>query len=267
MRNRPAVLLLALLALLPAATGAYRAADPTAPVLDAANVFDHERFWPYRVRLTAPFEIEGREKPIRPGTGGVLVRLRSAEVATIDFGRDGLRDVAVSDTNLIDEANAIRRGERDKVSPNLVHAIGPRLVDTAAAVPAKVDFEALVGEGVPGMLEVFARPEAIPELARELAPLHGRHGVWTVFYPHGEPGSVVDARVRKQLREAGWPVPFLEGYLAMGYSRSRRVAESSGPSLQIETSEGRLIYAGAFRPGIASELAERLDAAFGPGER
>ena len=64
---------------------------------------------------------------------GVLIRVEASGLARIDFGRDGLYEVPVGATDLVERANRIRTGELRKMAPNFVLAIGPRLVDSAGA--------------------------------------------------------------------------------------------------------------------------------------
>jgi hypothetical protein len=58
------------------------------------------------------------------GSVGVLIRVEDGGIARIDFGRDGLREVPIAMTDLVDRANRVRSGELVKLAPNFVLAIG-----------------------------------------------------------------------------------------------------------------------------------------------
>src|SRR5687767_607823 len=77
-----------------------------------ANLLGSERYWPYQVELTRRFEAPDRA--LEPGTSGVLIRVEDADVARIDFGRDGLYEVPVASTDLVARANQVRTGELEK---------------------------------------------------------------------------------------------------------------------------------------------------------
>ena len=115
-------LALALLIAFAALPASLRAADGAYPAaVTEQNLLASERYWPYHVALTKPFQA------LRPGTTGVLIRVESSSVARIDFGRDGLFEVPVAATDLVARANRVQRGELAKRAPNFVFALGPRL--------------------------------------------------------------------------------------------------------------------------------------------
>lgn len=250
-------------ALLPAHVAAafppYVAADPSAPVVTEQNLLANERFWPYQLELTRSWQPDGRAQPLPAGTRGVLVRVEDSGAARIDFGRHGRYEVPVARTDLVALANRIRRGELDKLAPNFVHAIGPRLADSASESPRSVAFDDVFEP--PGFLAVFADPDAVGfgELAAALAPLHGRHGVWTVLFPQG---GHPDLEVREQLRALEWRVPFVFGYMTEGYTRSRLQEGSPLPFLMLQTREGRVVFQEPWRTGVVPELTSAVDRTF-----
>jgi hypothetical protein len=267
---RPSLLLL-VLALAPAAASAvpprpatppdYRAADPNAPPVTEANLLASERFWPYRVALTAPFHPPGREKPLPVGLRGILVRVEEpGDVMRVDFTRDGKHRVPVDVTDVVERANQVRTGKLRKIAPNFVHAIGPRLVDAEAEQIRYYDFAATLEP--PGFLAVHADPRGsgFAQMAKSLAPLHRRHGVLTVLFPQGRHP---DIQTRAQLRELGWPVPFVLYQLAEGYTRSRLDENVGLPAVMLQTPDGRVVYQSAWTPDVVPELTGALDAAFG----
>lgn len=238
----------------------YQPARPDAPPVTPENLLANELFWPYRAELTEAWRPKGQGKLLPAGSRGVLVRVESPREARIDFGRDGVHPVPVDVTDLVEGANQVRRGERPKPAPNLVHAIGPRLTDSASETPRHVAFPEVFRPL--GFLAVFADPEAegFEELAAALAPLHERHGVWTVLFPQG---GHADPQVREKLRSLDWTVPFVRDFLVEGYTRSRLPEGTPLPAVMLQTPEGRLLFQAPWKPEVTSRLRSSLDAAFG----
>ncbi len=241
------VLLLALV--LPPAS--LRADDA---VVTEQNLLASERFWPYHVALTQPFE------SLPSGTRGVLIRLETAGVARIDFGRDGLFEVPVAATDLVAAANRVRRGETHKQAPNFVFAIAPRLVDSGSETPRQFLYERASQQR--SFLAVFADPgsEGFPELAKTLAPLAERQGLLTILFPQGEHP---DADVYGKLVSLKWRVPFVYSYLTEPYTRSLLPAETPRPFVQLQTPEGRILFQSEWKKDVVPELSAALDSALG----
>ncbi len=235
----------------------YEVADPSAPPVTAGNLLQSERFWPYQIELTSPFTLAGRETPLVAGTLGVLIRVEPTGLARIDFGRDGRAEVPVATTNLLAEANRIRLGEEGKPAPNLVHAIGPRLVDAEAEEIRAVDFGALFEQRI--FLAVFADPsaEGFPKLAAALAPLRSRDGVETVLFPQG---AHSDRAMWEQLRTLDWPVPFLRDPHSEGYTMSLRPEDAPLPAVMLLTPDGRVLLDRPWQDDVVKQVARTLDA-------
>jgi hypothetical protein len=236
------------------------AADPSAPAVTRASVGASERFWPYQIELVEPWQPAGQAEPLPAGTLAVLVRIEDSGLARVDFGRDGLFEVPVEKTDLLARANAVRLGAEQKLAPNLVHSIGPRLVDPkpekVTAFPFAAAFEP------PGFVCVFADPRAdgFAAIASALSPLGGRHGVMTVLVPQGaRPGL----ETREMLRALDWRVPFVMDSYAEGYTRSLLPEGTSRPAVMALTPEGRVIFQSTWTADAARELAAALDEAFG----
>jgi hypothetical protein len=258
-------LLLALHAAWPAALRAddvplHRAEDPDAPAVTPGNLLASERFWPYQVELTRAWQAPGREHPLPAGAQGVLIRVEGDGRARVDFGREGLHAVPVGETDLVERANRIRRGELHKMAPNLVLAIGPRLLDSATTPPRPLGMTRASEPA--GFLCVFADPRApaFADLAASLAPLGGRHGVAAVLFPQGEHP---DPEVGERLRALGWTVPFVYDGLAEAYTRTLASGDVPLPALLLATKEGRVLFRGGWRDGVVPELAAALEAGFG----
>lgn len=257
-RRARAGVVAAALAGLAAAGAPWVAADPGAPAVTRENLLASERFWPYQVELRDPLA------PLAAGTVGVLVRVEPPGLARIDFGRDGRRVVAVERTDVVERAEQVRRGELWKPAPNLVHAIGARLVDPDADPPRALEPLALLG--APAVLSVFVDPAAdgFAEIAAALAPLRGRHGVATVVFPQG--GRTLP-ETRERLRAAGWTVPFAMEAFVEGYTSALLGEGLAPPAVLLHSPEGRILVQSAWRPGLADELRSAIDGAFGGAER
>ena len=271
MRVKPSILVSLVAALLatpvladvshvsPSALG-YDVAEPNAPEITQQNLLASERFWPYRVTLVEAWQPPGQKKPLRKGDAGVLVRIEKSGVARIDFGGEGVIDTPVGRTDLLQNANRIRTGQLDKMAPNFLMAIGPRLVDSREESPRGMSADDLLP--YQGYLCVFAdvNAEGFDELARALTPLNGLRGVATVLFPQSRSG---DAAISKRLRALEWKVPFVFDYLSEGYTDSLVGAHPALPMILLQTSEGRVVFQGRWQPSLTSEIRAKLDQAFG----
>ncbi len=255
---RPVILAASVLALPAHAASempAYRAAEPGAPALTAESLPAGDRFWPYQVALTSAWKPEGRETPLPAGTLAVLVRVESAERLRMDFGRDGRFEVPVAATDVLERANEIRAGRLEKRIPNLVRAIGPRLVDSESERIQPLDFD-LVFEPEAFLL-VFVDPEAaeFEAIVRELSPLRERRGLMTVLVPEG---VNPDPLLRARLRALGWKVPFLMDHYAEGYTRALRGEGRPLPAVMLLTRNGRPLFDEGWRAGVGAALEAAL---------
>lgn len=261
---RTAVLVLALLALAPARAEDlpdHHAEDPTAAEVTAANLLASERFWPYTVQLSTPWKPPGAAQALPAETRGVLVRVESPTSARIDFGRNGIFATPVPSTDLVARANRIRLGQEEKLLPNLVEAIGPRLVSADGEAPRAVPISATYTRA--GFLCVFVDPGSpdLLKLAKALAPLRERRDVLTVFFPQGRPSDVV---VHAKLRSLDWKVPFVFQHLSEPYTRTLVGEAPALPLVALFTREGRLVFQQSWQPATRGELEVALESSFGP---
>jgi hypothetical protein len=235
----------------------YSAADPGAPAVTPDNLLESERFWPYQVALTAAWRPLDSQKPLAAGMQGVLIRVEDSGMARVDFGRHGQHRVPVSRTDLVENANRIRRGELHKMGPNFALAIGSKLVDPRPERIAPLGFVAAAGEAT--FLCVFADPnaEGFEDLARALAPLQERRGVLTVLFAQGQHP---DAELRERLRALDWKVPYAYDFLAEGYTRSLLPEGTPVPAVLLQTREGRLLFQSPWGSSVPAELDAALDA-------
>lgn len=233
----------------------YHAAEAGAAPVTERNLLASERFWPYQVALARPWQPPGRTEPLAPGIPGVLIRVEDSGRARIDFGRDGLHEVPVADTDLLENANRIRRGELDKLAPNFVLDLGPRLADAVADVLRPFSVRAVAEHGA--FLCVFADPSApgFAELAAGLAPLRERPGLLTILFAQGRHP---DVRLGEQLRSLAWPVAFVLDHLAEPYTRSLLPEQMPPPALLLVSPEGRVRFQRAWRPDMRPALDEAL---------
>jgi hypothetical protein len=235
-------------------------ADVAAAPVTPQNLLASERFWPYHVALTRPWRPAGRAEPLVPGIAGVLIRVENGGNARIDFGRDGLYEVPIEVTDLLANANRIRRGELEKVASNFILDIGPRLVDSASDSLRPFGLRPAAERS--GFLCVFADPSAqgFTDLAAALAPLRDRDRALTILFAQG---GHPDALLREQLRSLGWPIPFVFDHMAESYTHSLLPEGTPLPALMLVTREGRVLFQSRFGPGVMPELTAALDQAFG----
>jgi hypothetical protein len=188
----------------------------------------------------------------------VLIRLENAGLARIDFGRHGLYEVPVGETDLVERANRVRRGELGKIGPNFALALGNRLFHSDSMHP--VGFPTAAER--PGFLCVFADPlaEGFGEMAAGLAPLHDRHGVWTILFPQGE---YPDAQIAQHLGSLSWTVTLVHDRLAEPYTRTLVDEETPLPFLLLHTNEGRVLFRSGWKADVVPALTAALDEAFG----
>jgi hypothetical protein len=230
--------------------------DPAAVAVTEENLLSQERFWPYRVALTAPWP-QGR---LPAGMTGVLIRIEESGLPRIDFGRDGKHEVPVARTDLIERANRIRTGELAKPEPNFVHAIKSRMLDSASESLRRLPPGE--SEDREGFLCVFADPtsEEFGGMAAALASLGERREVLTILFPQGRHP---DADVREKLRSLGWTVPFLHGFLAEPYTATLLEPGVPMPQVLLQTNEGRVLVQGPWKPDLAPALRAAMEATFG----
>ena len=205
-----------------------------------------------------------KQTPLPVGTRGVLIRVEPAGLARVDFGRDGLHVVPIGKTDLVAQAERVRRGELLKTAPNFALAIGPRLLDPGATRAAPVDFAKTSQR--PGFLAVFADPraEGFAALAKALAPLRGQRGVETILFPQGDR---TDAQVADQLRSLDFRVPFVMGHMSEAYTRTLLPEGALLPAVTLQTNEGRLLYQSRWSPEATPALATVLEEAFSASPR
>lgn len=240
----------------------YEVEDASAAVVTQENLLESERFWPYRVSLVEAFKPIGQEKALKIGDLGVLIRVESAGIARIDFARRGIHEVPVAKTDLIEQANRLRRGVALKKAPNFTLAVGPRLVSADTTGMAPFLFRRALAYR--GFLTVFADPDAadFPKIAASLAPLRERQGVLTILLPVSKRP---DLEIHDRLRSMQWPVAFVYDHLSESYLASLLPEGGKQPFVMLQTREGRVRFQSNWNPGVAQELRAVLDRDFPKG--
>jgi hypothetical protein len=238
----------------------HRVADPTAPAIDSGNLLASERFWPYTIDLREAWKPSIGKAAVPAGTRGVLIRVESAKHARVDFGRHGVFEVPIAETDLLERADQIRLGRAPKPLPNFVEAIGPRLVSSTADPMRPLP----IGTVYPhdGFLCVFADPNtpAMRELARAIAPL-ARPDVMPIFFPQGRPS---DAAVWEKLRALDWKPAFVLQHLSEPYTRTLLGDGVAPPAILLVSREGRLLSQEPWSASAPSRIARAIESAFGP---
>jgi hypothetical protein len=232
----------------------YHVADAAAPVVTEKNLVASERFWPYQTALTRAW----RSLPVH--SLGVLIRVENAGSARIDFGRDGLHDVPVPSTDLVERSNAIRLGKVEKAAPNFLLAIGPRLLDSRAAVVRAFPFADAAENHL--FLCVFADPwrKEFETLVTALAPLRERAGVQTILFPQSHRP---DSQVSGQLRAMKWTPPFVYAHLSEPYTHSLLDADTPLPAVLLQTGDGTVLFESRWSTDVVGKLTAAVNAASG----
>jgi len=233
----------------------YEVADPQAAKVTAANVLESERFWPFQVALRSAWTPPGGSHTLQPAFPGVLIRVLPGGWARVDFGRDGLFEIPLSQTDLLERADRIRLGRDPKQAPNFLYSVGTRLLD-ASREPLQ-DLPYAEADARDLFLLVFAEPNeaALAPIAAALAPMRDREGLLTIFFPEGR---VPDAEVQRVLRALDWPVAFVYDHLAEPYAKTLRSADTPSPSVLLLSEEGRLIYEAAWDSEAVGQIASEL---------
>jgi hypothetical protein len=220
----------------------YHAQDASAPVVTQKNLLANERFWPYQTALTKPW------KSLPVSSVGVLIRVEPGDKARVDFGRDGLFELPISATDLVERSNAIRLGKVEKAAPNFLYALGPRLLDpsTAKIYP----FEYAARNQV--FLCVFADPWRVEfgPLVSELEAFH-RPGMMLMLFPQGRRP---DREVQGQLLAMKWTAPFVFDHLSEPYTRTLLSPQTPLPAVQLQTAEGRVLFEGRWSTAVLRQI-------------
>jgi hypothetical protein len=218
--------------------------------------------WPHRVRLVEPWTPESGET-LRPV--GVLLQVESPEAARIDFGSQGVHDVPVAVTDLVERANEVRAKGPDSKIGNLTRMIGGALVNPAHETPrtyrrskvAKRDLLLVAAPPDPALLSGMAAP---------LARIDEREGLRVVLMVEGEAET---SEVLATLHALGWGTPFLRQRFVQAVTEGYLREDRTLPWVALLTPNGRSLYEGPWpsegeRQALESALAERRRKARAP---
>ncbi len=219
--------------------GIYDAADENAEPVTLENLPRSERFWPHQIQLVEDWRPEGFEGDFGWGMG-VVIEVDDARRVRVDFSRFGKHWIPAHVTDIVERANRIRLGESAKFKPNLVLALGNRLLDPTGRTLAESSVDLLDQNA---FVLVFADPRAasFPELVATLSPLFGRAGLHCVLLPQG---GHPDFHVWKAAHDAGWQGSFLLDRFSPAYSEGFLDDPERLPWIEVRSPEGRRVWQG-----------------------
>ena len=232
--------------------GIYHAEDGAADVVTLENLSRNERFWPHQIQLTSDWKPEGWEGDFGWGMG-VVIEIDPAARVRVDFSRFGKHWIPAEVTDVVARANEIRTGESVKFKPNLVLALGNRLLDPTGRTLAESSADLLAQKA---FVLVFADPRAedFRELVATLSPLFDRGRVHCVLLPQG---GHPDFHVWKAAHDAGWKGSFLLDRFSPAYTEGFLESRTGLPRVEVRSPEGRRVWQGG-----AEDVAE-IEVAFG----
>jgi len=228
--------------------------DPALEPVSYENLYERELYWPPNVLMTDIWKPEGFEGDRIYGSG-TLIRVEPSGELWLRFPqRFGTRRVPARVTNVIDEANRIRRGEVRKALPNFVMMAANKLVlpgNRGSVNPFGV-------KGVEQYLLVSADPmsEAFAEIASALEPIVARGDVLVVLFPQGAHDN---DDVLARCEEVGWASPFLYSLYVRGFTAAYFGDDMEPPSLILQTPNGRRIHQTGWREDALAGLTEAVE--------
>lgn len=218
------------------------------------NLDEHEQSWPYRVKLVDSWKPAGWKGRFGWGVG-ILVRVEANEQLRIDFAGLGKYQVPARATNVIAEANRIRRGELSKTGPNFINAVGTRILDLSSS-PIRPVATAKLNEA-DSFLVVFADPTSKPfrEMTAELEAMKGSPGTTIILFPQGghRDGSTLNA-----CRDVGWTELVLFDRFVEPLTGSYLGEAPASPHAMLLSPEGRLIVSGNWNARTREDLRSAM---------
>ncbi len=238
----------------------YSVADSNAPAVTTDNLLESARFWPYQVALTEDCDVAGKDGTVRSlsaGMSAVLIRVEAdGSTLRLDFGRYGVHEASIAQTDILDHANAIRLGTETKIASNFVYSFASRLVDPGQTRLCPYQYDRAAAHSV--FLCVIARPDdpQFDAIASELVALDQVHQRWlTILFPVGK---TRDAEVREILRARQWLVPFVYDYLSESYISSLLPDGMELPAVLLFSKEGRLYFSTTWSEASGAALEQAL---------
>jgi hypothetical protein len=231
-----------------------------AAVVTAQNLYRHEAFWPYHVRLTEAWKPESFEGE-RFGWGvGVLIRVEPSGLLRVDFARFGDHSVPPRVTDVVEEANRIRLGQASKAAPNFVQAVANRLLDPSTDPIEVVPYDASLEAAAFLIVAVDPGSEAFAGIASALEPVRARDGITLVLFAQG---GYDDPTILEHCKQAGWSDPYLLARFTAPYTASYLGDDPELPSVLLNSPEGRVIFSSAWSESTPASLVQAIDREFG----
>jgi hypothetical protein len=238
----------------PESIAALRIGDAADDRVDLDNLYANEAYWPYQIQLTREWKPAGREGDFAWGLG-VLLRVDPDQRLRVDFGHHGKHWVPAEATDVLARANALREGATRKLGPNLVTAIGNRLLDPSGETlrPVTTDLKAQWA-----FLLAIADPAdpGFGDLARALEGPAIREGLTVVLV---SPVDYGDFKLYRVCYDQRWPGAFLRDRFGPAYAEGALEVGEEPPRLQLLTPEGRLLWTAPATPAAIEPLSALLE--------
>ena len=238
----------------PESIAARRIDDSASDRIDLENLYANEAYWPYQIQLTRDWKPVGWEGDFAWGLG-VLLRVDPEQRLRVDFGHHGKHWVPAEATDVLARANALREGATRKLGPNLVTAIGNRLLDPSGETlrPVTTDLKAQWA-----FLLAIADPAdpGFGDLARALEGPAIREGLTVVLV---SPFDYGDFKLYRVCYDQRWPGAFLRDRFGPAYAEGALEVGEEPPRLQLLTPEGRLLWTAPATPAAIEPLSALLD--------
>jgi hypothetical protein len=238
----------------PESIAALRVGDAANDRIDLDNLYAYETYWPYQIQLTGEWKPAGWEGDFAWGLG-VLLRVDPEQRLRVDFGHHGKHWVPADATDVLARANALREGATRKLGPNLVTAIGNRLLDPSGETlrPVTTDLKAQWA-----FLLAIADPAdpGFGDLARALEGSAIREGLTVVLV---SPVDYGDFKLYRVCYDQRWPGAFLRDRFGPAYAEGALEVGEEPPRLQLLTPEGRLLWTAPATPAAIEPLSAMLD--------
>lgn len=222
-------------------------------VITAENLYDHEEYWPNIVTMAADW-MPPAVTPRRPQTlQGVLIRIEDNGRARVDLARFGRVDVAIDETDLVERANGVRRGEIFKHRGNFTMQIGTKLVSSTGNEPGPQPSREIKSAEI--LLCVFADPRSMEfePLALQLDRLADDRDLQMIFVPQNVRREDLNF-VHSTLRKHNWEVPFTDPAQSAIQTTILIREKPIAPHALLVTREGRVLVDTALNGASAFEV-------------
>ena len=250
----------------PGITSLHKAVSPGQATFEitAENIFDYEQYWPNIIQVSADWQ-PPPGAPNRPQVlQGVLVRIEQNGTVRMDLARYGRADLSIAQTDIVERANAVYRGEVFKHEGNLTLQIGNILVSSEASAPGPQSSRPI--KMAPVLLCVFADPRAeeFGALAKRLAEFSRATQIVPIFIPQNVERGDLEF-VHATLREHAWTAPFVYPDRAPVRTEILLREPPEASHLLLLTREGRILFNEPYDAEAALEQVQEIAASFPDG--